>query len=267
MISRAGTIGKYIAAVCSTVLLVFSQSCSEVNNMPRPEKLIPERDLAAILTEATLADGLLSLPGIRDKYLTKDSVELFISIISRYGYSKDDMDKSLEYYFIKKPKRLIKIYDRVIEEMKKMEESTMTATDDIERRKPDMWKGSQVFNIPDTSGIPDTRFSIRVVPPGTYTLSFTVTLYPSDQSFSPSPVCWTVNADSADTGRRYYVPLVRYIADGITRDYVISGSLGGRDPVFISGDFFQTGSDPGCFPPSATIENISFSFSRHMLER
>jgi len=247
------------------LILLLSFSCASESDLARPDNLIPEKKLTAILTEAYLADGLLSLPTIRDKYLTKDSLDLYKQIIEKYGYSKEEMDLSLEYYFVKKQNRLIKIYDNVIAELRKMEEATMITVEEPERPRLNLWKGMEVYNIPDSSGMPATGFSFRITPPGSFILTYTITVFPSDESGNPYPICWIVRADSTENGQKRYLPLMRYFADGVERTYTITGEVDGMEPLMVKGSLFSTGSNPDLMPSSAVIGNISFSFSRHVL--
>ena len=66
------------------------------------------------MTDIHLADGLLILPKIKTMYSSLDSITAYTQIIEKHGYTKEIMDKTMKYYFIKDPKKLNKIYDQVL---------------------------------------------------------------------------------------------------------------------------------------------------------
>ena len=88
-------------------------SCNFRNNQNR----IPEKDVVKILTELYVADGLLTFPSIRNYFSSKDSTSNYIDIIRKNGYTKERMDKTLKYYYDKKPKKLENIYDQVLSKL------------------------------------------------------------------------------------------------------------------------------------------------------
>src|SRR5665647_1082317 len=96
------------------MISLLAGSCSGDKYNPDNRNLIPEKDLIGILKDVYLTDGLLSIPDIRERFATVDSISAYITIIETHGYTKISMDKTLEYYFIKKPQKLIEIYDKAL---------------------------------------------------------------------------------------------------------------------------------------------------------
>ena len=78
-----------------------------------------------------------------------DSILSYIYIIENHGYSKEIMDKTMKYYFIKNPKKLIKIYDQVLGILSEMEslvekEAVLTAV-----HIKNLWTGEEFYSFPD----------------------------------------------------------------------------------------------------------------------
>lgn len=100
-------------------LILFS--CTEKNEKPDRSDIIPEKDLMSILTEIHIADGLLPNPKIRFWVLSVDSISVYHYIAEKHGYTKESFDKTMHYYFVRKPKRLIRIYDKILGKLSEME--------------------------------------------------------------------------------------------------------------------------------------------------
>ena len=96
-------------------------SCSGRRSKAEHKDIIPVDDLTSILTDSYLADGLLAIPEIRYKFNDGDTLQSYIDIVEDHGYTKDDMDRTMRYYFIRKPKKLVKIYDKVLGDLSEME--------------------------------------------------------------------------------------------------------------------------------------------------
>ena len=54
------------------------------------------------------------MPGLNRRFAFRDSVANYIDILDRYGYTKQQLDNTMKYYFIKKPKQLQEIYDQAL---------------------------------------------------------------------------------------------------------------------------------------------------------
>ena len=75
--------------------------------------LIPEDKLVAILTDTYLTTGMMDVQAMRDTWGQRDSILNYIDVIRSHGYTYEQMEATLQYYFTDKPKKLAKIYDRV----------------------------------------------------------------------------------------------------------------------------------------------------------
>ncbi len=89
-------------------LILVSGSChNKIKTNAEHKNLIPENEFISILTDAYITDGLLSLPEIRSKFSSRDSVSNYIDIIEDHGYTYEAFNSTVKYYFIMKPKKLM----------------------------------------------------------------------------------------------------------------------------------------------------------------
>ena len=93
--------------------------------------LIPDDKLVAILTDTYLTTGMMDLPHMRETWAQRDSIINYVDVIRSHGYTYEQFDATIRYYFTDKPKKLSKIYDRVTGNLLEME----THGDDRERSR------------------------------------------------------------------------------------------------------------------------------------
>lgn len=247
--------------LASVIVVLLSASCSDKDN----SKLIPEKTLSAILTEVHLADGLLTVYEVRNKFAGRDTASNYIDIIESHGYSKEQMERTLRYYFTRKPKRLIKIYDQAMGKLSKIESLLANNPDIIPVTKANFWPGESSYFLPDTLKNKNLHFHHKFTVPGLYTMEFTATVYPDDQSCNPHFTAWTCNADSAETGKRNYLSAIRYLKDGHSRNYLINFKVQKDTPVLLKGYFYTSGDNPDYGDYHARFANISISYIPDML--
>jgi hypothetical protein len=207
------------------VLIAFSAaagSCSGRKNKAEHKDIIPEKDLTSILTEVHIADGLLSIPEIRYKFTKGDTLESYINIIEKYGYTKPQMDRTMRYYFVKKPKKLVKIYDKVLGRLSEMESRVDKELQGFVPRQMNIWPGKQFYSLSDPY-CEDTSlvdFSSNFY--GTLYLKFTLTIYPDDQSVNPVMGLYFSKTDSTGNEEKTGFSPVPFIKDGHPHDYKLS---------------------------------------------
>jgi hypothetical protein len=244
-----------LTAFCLALLL--AGSCR--SNAER--ELIPEKKFAQILYEIHLADGLISLPDIHDRYYQRDSVVNYTDIIESHGYTKEEMDKTLKYYFQEKPKRLIKIYDHAIGKLTEMESVLAKELDEIPTLQGGLWKGTQVYYLTGRSDTAKLYFDHIFYTPGEYKLEFTVTVHPSDQSLNPCLAYYTCRADSLTTGKRNFFRGIEYIKDGQPHTYTYLLRIPNNLPIILKGWLFDHENNSEEIWKYAKIDNISFALS------
>lgn len=243
------------------LILLLQAGCKSENE----KGLIPEKAFANILYEIHLADGLLSQPDIRERYYQRDSVANYRDIVEKYGYTKEALDKTLKYYFTEEPKKFIRIYDRTIGRLTEMESLLERENEYIPAFEGGLWKGSQLYFLTGSRDTTKLYFDHIFYTPGDYTIQFTLTLYPSDQTHNPRFTAFTCRADSMATGRRTLFSGIEYIKDGQAHTYSYVLKIPANTPLLIKGRLLDFENNPAEISRHAKIENISFVLSSAVL--
>ncbi len=240
------------------MIAVISGSCSSRKKKLDRSDIIPEKDMIAIVKDIYLTNAMLNLPVVHNWYIPPDSLSTYNDVIGKYGYTKEAMDKTLKFYFVKKPKELVKIFDQAL--------GSFSATDsriekalNIELGKAlNLWKGSDVILYPELSGTDSTSFRL-IVRPGTYLFTYQLTLFPDDNSINPHMSAWYSRADSADTGKRYWFKTLNYVKDGLPHRYTSKIFIPGKAFVTIKGCIYDYDKYPPDFLRHLRLEKISFT--------
>lgn len=228
----------------------------------KEKSIIPEKTFSKILYEIYLANGLIVLPEIHDKYFPRDSVANYTDIIESHGYTKEAMDRTLKYYFTEKPKRLIRIYDQAIGQLTRIESMLEKEMDEeMPVQDAGLWKGSPSYLITGISDTSKLYFDYIFYSAGDYTLKFTVTMYPSDQSLNPCFTAFTCRADSLSTGKREYIRGIEYIKDGQPHTYNYVIRIHDNLPCIIKGHLIDFENNPSEISRHVKVEEISFVLS------
>jgi hypothetical protein len=226
-------------------LLVLTGSCTGRKNTAEHKNIIPEKDLTSILREVHLADGLLSIPEIRYIFTKSDTLKSYIDIIEKYGYTKPQMDRTMRYYFVRRPKKLIKLYDKVLGQLSEMDSRVDKELKNYGARQMNIWPGKEFYLFPDPSGKDSARVNYLSGLNGTLYLKFTLTIYPDDQSADPVMGLYFSKADSTGKEKRSRFSTIPYIKDGHPHDYKISIVQNLTGPLRLKGWFIdQENSSP-----------------------
>jgi hypothetical protein len=251
---------KLLLTAGSLLFLLLSGAVTSCLKDKSKEGLIPEKTFSAILSDVYLANGMLSMSAIRDAYARKDSINAYVDIVNSYGYSYEQMEKTLSYYFREDPKRLVRIYDRIDEKLSRIEMDVTMQQDNALATIAAKMKRNHIFNLPDPefTGKPD--FSFDIFPPGIFTLEFSVTLYPDDPSVNPSFVAWYSSAKGADSARCRYMLPVRYFRDGLPHVYSVKGHIEGKEKSVLKGFYLDYENNLAPSRLHADIVNLSFNY-------
>ena len=255
---------RFVFLIMAIVSLLVISCSSRKNRLDR-KNLIPEKQLIDLLVDIHLADGLLVLPHI-DAWTSKlDSITAYYQVIEKHGFTKENLDKTMKYYFIKEPQTLNKIYDQVLGTLSEMElryEKEYT----IEQAKiSNLWPKKDFYSIPSLSGNDSTMFDISATMTGSYILSFSATLFPDDQSLNPRAVAYTCSPDSIETGKRHYFESIEFIKDGMPHTYFMKVLVLLRVPSHIRGWLYYFDNHSPLLEKDIIIGNISLSFSSGVL--
>lgn len=242
------------------LLMLLPGACyNKIKSEAENKNLIPEKDFISILTDVYLADGLLTIPKVVDKFSSRDSVSNYIDIIRSHGYTYDAMNRTLKYYFIKKPRKMVTIYDQVLAALSEMETRYEQLSLEVQPATKNLWPGKPVYEFPDTSKMPKTDFTLAISPPNTIMFEFSMTIYPDDKTFNPCFIAWYCNADSIETGKRTYLPQLKLIRDGYPHKYKITDNVRFDYHVVLEGSLLNFENNPGPAGIHARISDISLA--------
>jgi hypothetical protein len=236
-------------------------SCSSRKTRLDKNKLIPEKELISLLTDIHLTNGLLNLPGINEWASQLDSISIYYQVIEKHGYTKEMMDKTMKYYFLKRPKRLNKIYDQVLGRLSEMESRVEIEAKIQQERASNLWRGKDFYSIPSTSGNDSTSFDVTLYKRGYYTFTFTVILFPDDESLSSGATVTTSSSDSTDTGNKQDIRSIYYIKDGRPHTYNLTIPVLETYLRHLKGSFYDFDNNPYNLDKHIFIENISITFN------
>jgi len=211
---------RYILPVLIACLL-SAASCTGRKSKSGHKDIIPVKDLTSILAEVYLADGLLTIPQIRYKFTEGDSLDTYIDIIERHGYTIQAMENTMKYYFVRKPKNLLKIYDKVLGQLSEMESRVDRDMQNYGVRQTNIWPGEPYYSFFGNHNKDTAWIDLSSNFYGTLSLKFTLAIYPDDQSAAPVLGLWFSQTDSAGNETKVTFPRLPFIKDGHPRDYII----------------------------------------------
>lgn len=239
---------------------LLSGACSSRKKKLDNKNLIPEKELVAILTDIYLSDGLLTLPKIHNWFTSLDSTSSYFHTIEKHGYTKKTMDKTMNYYYVKKPKNLIKIYDQVLGKLSEMESIVERESSLSDVHRENFWKGKKIYSFPDFASPDSAHFDLTLLNTGLYTFSFSSTLLPNDQSVNPRLTAYLCHPDSLETGKRKYLKTLNYIKDGQPHTYIIVIKIPDKSSFNLRGWFYDFDNLPDEREKNVTIENITITY-------
>ncbi len=243
------------------ISLLIEGSCSSRKNKVDHDNIIPERELVTILTELFLTDGLLTLPKTNNLYSPADTLAAHKDVFKMHGYTKEDMDKTIKFYFIKRPKDLIRIYDEVLGILSEMESRYEKEVNIQQTRISNLWKWENSYLLPDISGNDTANFVLKAPSQGIYYLTYTATFAPLDQSYKPRLTVYTCNPDSTETGKKHFLKTIEYYKDGHPHIYMLDIKITEKSDYYIRGWFYGSESIYDTSRGLLRIERIYLTFT------
>lgn len=219
--------------IFTVVLIVLSSSCGSGDQKLRKNQMVPARNLVPLLTDLYLSDGLLSYQPVKNIFNAKDSIANYIEVIEKHGYTKEQMDNTLRYYFIHNPKKLQKIYDQVLSQLTEIESEIESNTPT--RHVLNLWNQKSSIKLPEDGVHNPLFFSIPVKDTGMYVFTFDYIIFNDDLSLNPRTVIYFWHSDDTDQGVKDPWESTLLIKDGIRHNYFISKRLTDTAFTHISG--------------------------------
>ncbi|MFN8240042.1 MAG: DUF4296 domain-containing protein [Bacteroidales bacterium] len=236
-------------------LLVGTSCNKEGKNENR--KLIPQKELVSLLTDLYLTDGLLAFPTVRAQFSKRDSIANYVDVVEKYGFTKERVDYTMNYYFVNDPKKLEKIYDQVLAKLSDMQSKLEMISSSEARATDNLWNLNTVFSLPEEGVQNVGRFNIPISDTGRYTLSFDAILYNDDKSLDPHTTIYFWRANETEEGLMDYWPEIPLVRDGTRHNYILTGKLADTTMTHIRGLLFNHNPQPGRWEKHARFSNIS----------
>jgi hypothetical protein len=243
------------------ILVMFASSCSGRKKKLDHRNMIPEKELVQILSDIYLADGLITHPHVNKWFPLLDSTSTYYHIIEKHGYTKATLDKTLKYYFYRNPKKLVSIYDQVLGILSEMDSRTEKALLLEQSEAENLWPGRDFYAFTDIPDDEQAGFDIILNRIGTYTITFTATVFPDDPALNPCPVLYTYNTDGSGNETRNYLKAVRYIKDGYPHTYSFKVNVTAITNLHFAGSLYASGNNPADVGRHSLIELIKISYS------
>ena len=167
----------------------------------RSGRIIPESVMVKILTEMYIADAVLEAKTLELRN-TKDSTYAYGIITSKYGYTVDDLNRSLVKYM--KTLKLEKLYAETNESLEEMKQQYEKAAR-IEEISVNQWKGGRIIRIDIDTNFIKKNFEITLKEKGVYKISFEAKFFADDSTQNPSFYVSLSSRDSAGFQRRIFM--------------------------------------------------------------
>ncbi len=164
----------FVGLILISLLIV---SCNTQKIKVDKKNLIPEKELVSLLVDIYITDGLLSNQNLKSRFSSLDSISAYYQVIEKHGYTKEMMDRTMQYYFVKDSKKLNKIYDQVLGILSEMEARVQKDYRTEQLHLANIWPGKDFYAMPSISGNDSAKFEVLHANFGTYTLSFTLPWY------------------------------------------------------------------------------------------
>lgn len=247
-----------IICVVTAMLLATSCGTSEAGK-PGRKMRIPDDKLVTILTDTYLTAGMLELYSMRDSWAQRDSILNYIDVIENHGYTYEQFDATMKYYFTSKPRRLSRIYDRVTGNLLELETVVMTENKPDKGPGENLWTGKESYSFPEDFTRDPVWFDIPLEEPGEYMLQADIRVFEDDKSLNPRVTAFYSYTDDSGEERRDYWEEVILNKDGQFLTVDIRKTLDTIPGARLRGWLLNHDNQPGRWEKHARIANITVS--------
>ena len=242
------------------VVLTVTSCGNDGRDKPGRKMLIPDDKMVSILTDTYLTAGMMDLAPLRDTWAQRDSILNYIDIIKSHGYSYEQFEVTLRYYFTSKPKKLSKIYDKVTGNLLELETTVMSAdvpaeTDELQN----LWAGKASYSFPEDFTRDPLWFDLPAEKPGEYVLHANIRVFEDDKSLNPRVTVYFSYLDSAGIEKRDYWEEVLLDKDGQFRNVVVRHTLDSMPDVRVRGWLLNHDNQAGKWEKHARVANITLT--------
>ncbi len=254
---------KRLILMTIVVVLLSGSSCRHDGTMkrPAPSRRIPDNTLVDILTDTYLTSGMLDLYAISITWGRRDSTLNYIDVIESHGYTWDQFDATMRYYFNSKPKKLSKIFDRVTGNLLELETTVMTESRESPPPEENLWPGKLSYSFPEESARDPIWFDIPISEPGQYVLRAEIRLFDDDRSRNPRVTAYFSYTDISGEERRDYWKEAPLKKDGQFHTIELQHTIENISGVRLRGWLLNHDNQTGQWEKHSRITNISIVHS------
>ncbi len=217
------------------VLVIFSGLVLSCGGREKKEqaRLIPPDDLVPVLEDIYLADGIFSMRYLREQMPGTDSMSNYRDILAKYGYTLEDMNKTIDYYTgDTRMKELEAIYDQVVKDLRDQLDKTFEDEHIRHEKKEanDLWTGKREFHLPREGQRNKIPFTVPLRGPGVYSLKVQVRINKEDGSKNPYIHVWFWQNNGTKEGKRIAWTKRKIPKDGRWHQFILAKKI--TDPEF-----------------------------------
>ena len=248
---------KTVYKIFFVTLMLMIVSCGNTENKKPSRKMrIPDDRLAAILTDTYLTAGIMDLFAMRDTWAQRDSIQNYIDVIESHGYTYEQFETTMRYYFMSKPRKLSRIYDRVTGNLLELETELMTQQSAVKPSEKNLWPGKPDYRLPEEFTRDRVWFDIPVDKPGEYILKADIRVFEDDKSLNPRVTVYFSYRDSAGEEKRDYWQEIFLVKDGQIHNIQIKHTLDTIPGARLRGWLLNHDNQSGKWEKHARISNI-----------
>ncbi len=249
---------KRTIIILAAAALMLASCGDPGGNKPSRKMLIPEEKLVSILTDTYLTSGMIDLTSMRESWAQRDSILNYIDVIQSHGYTYEQFDATIRYYFTDKPKKLSRIYDKVTGNLLELEAVVMTENVPVEAdSEENLWTGNASYSFPEDFTRDPVWFDIPVELPGEYILHADIRLFEDDKSLNPRVTVFFSYLDESGEEKRDYWEEVGLNRDGQFQKVLIRHTLDTIPNARIRGWLLNHDNQAGRWEKHARIANIN----------
>jgi hypothetical protein len=210
---RNSLVCKYLLIL---LLIIGTVSCRSA----RKKYILSKKKFVDVLVDIHLADGIAEKNQERNFTFLLDSATLYNSVFQKHKVTRAQFDSTMHYYSTK-PADFTKLYNKVInrikimnEALKKPEKIELTGKEEL------IWKDSLVHSLPEMGRTDRIEIIVPVKGPGEYIVSAKIKIYKDDASTNPRMVLYYYYDNNTSRGYRNYFRTVSLVKDEKQNTYL-----------------------------------------------
>jgi hypothetical protein len=249
-----------VAAIC--MMMACGPSGT---NKPERKMRIPEDKLVAILTDTYLTTGMMDIQEMRATWGQRDSILNYIDVISSHGYTYEQLETTMRYYFHNKPKKLAKIYDRVTGNLLALEVKVENERIEADSIPDNLWRGKAEYTFPGESPRDSIWFDIPAEASGEYVLRADILVYEDDGSLDPRVTVFFLTYDSLGAEVRNDLEEIRLEKNGQLQKIEVRKTFETAGNNSIRGWLMNHTAREGRWKKHATVSNIILKLEKEQV--